>query len=124
MFLKLMVKWLINSVAVFVASYLVKGIIIEHFWAGVIAAAVLGIVNAFIKPVIFILTLPITLLTLGFFTLIINALMLRLVSWAVDGFVVSGFWAAFWGALIISIVSWFISMVFDSEIRLVRGGRR
>jgi putative membrane protein len=118
---KLIIKWLINSLAVFAAGYLVHGIHISDFWSGVIAAALLGIVNAFIRPVLIILTLPLSVLTLGLFTLVINALMLKLVSWAVAGFAVEGFWAAFWGAIVISLVSWFISILFDAEFHFFKG---
>ena len=95
---KLLIKWLINSLAVFAAGYLTRGTHIADFWSGVIAAALLGIVNAFIRPVLVILTLPLSILTLGLFTLVINALMLKLVAWAVAGFAVEGFWAAFLGS--------------------------
>lgn len=123
---RLLVRWLINSLALFAAGYLVKGIVIYDFWSGLAAAALLGIVNAFIRPIIVILTLPINILTLGLFTLVINALMLKLVVWAVGGIAVHGFWAAFWGALVISIVSWVISLMFDADIKVSfrHGGRR
>ncbi len=121
MILRLFAKWLINSLAVFAAGYLVYGIHILDFWSGVTAAALLGIVNAFIRPVLIILTMPLNILTLGLFTLVINALMLKLVSWAVAGFEVSGFWPAFWGALVISLVSWFISILLDAEFHFFKG---
>ena len=125
--LGLLAKWLVNSLSLFAASYLVNGIVILDFWSGLAAAALLGIVNAIIRPVIVILTLPINILTLGLFTLVINALMLELVSWAIEGFNVTGFWPAFWGALVISLVSWFINLFFDSrgKVSVIRyGGRR
>jgi len=117
MLLRLLVKWLINSLALFAADYLVDGIRIMDFWSGVGAAALLGIVNAFIRPVVILLTLPINVVTLGLFILVINALMLKLVAWSINGLVIEGFWPAFWGALIISLVSWFISMLFDADIK-------
>ena len=121
---RLLAKWLINSLALFAADYLVRGIVIYDFWSGLAAAALLGIVNAFIRPIVIVLTLPINIITLGLFTLVINALMLKLVAWAVGGIAIRGFWAAFWGALVISVVSWLISLLFDSDIKVVyrRGG--
>lgn len=76
---------------------------------------------------IILLTLPINIMTLGLFTLVINAFMLRLVAWLVGGITITGFWAAFWGALVISLVSWFLSLMFDSRLKVSvirRGGRR
>ena len=125
--LGLLVKWLINSLALFAASYLVNGLVIHDFWSGLAAAALLGIINSIIRPVVILLTLPINILTLGLFTLVINALMLELVAWAIKGVSVSGFWAAFWGALVISLVSWFINMLFGSNLKVSyirRGGQR
>lgn len=125
--LGLLVKWLVNSLALFAADWLVTGIVITDFWSGLAAAALLGIVNAVIRPVVIVLTLPITIVTLGLFTLVVNALMLKLVAWAIPDFAVNGFWAAFWGALIISFVSWFINTLFDSNWRVSyirRGGQR
>ncbi|MBI5189815.1 MAG: phage holin family protein [Nitrospirae bacterium] len=123
----MLVKWLVNSLALFAADWLVAGIVIYDFWSGLAAAALLGIVNAVIRPVVIVLTLPITIVTLGLFTLVVNALMLKLVAWAIPDFAVNGFWAAFWGALIISVVSWFINTIFDSNWRISyikRGGHR
>lgn len=125
--LGLLAKWLVNSFALFAASYLVAGIVIHDFWSGIAAAALLGIVNAVIRPVVVILTLPINIVTLGLFTLLINAFMLKIVAWIIRGFSVHGFWAAFWGALVISLVSWFINLLFDSNLKVSyirRGGPR
>ena len=125
--LGLLAKWLVNSLALFAADYLVSGLAIYDFWSGLAAAALLGIVNAVIRPVLIILTLPINIMTLGLFTLVINALMLRLVAWLVGGITITGFWPAFWGAIIISLVSWFLSLFFDSRLKVSvirRGGRR
>ncbi len=123
---RLVIKWLINSLALFAAAYLVNGIYITDFWSGVAAAALLGIVNAVLRPVIILLTLPINVMTLGLFTLVINAFMLKLVSWIIPEVVVKGFWPAFWGSLVITIVSWVITMLFDAEVKfgIWKGGRR
>lgn len=109
----ILLKWFINALALYLASHLVKGIQVSGTWALLLAAALLGILNAVIRPLLVILTLPITILTLGLFTLIINGLMLWLVSCLIKGFVIQDFWAAFWGALLISIVSAIINWLID-----------
>jgi putative membrane protein len=100
-------RWLIITMAILVASMLVPGIKVDSLTTAIIAAALLGLINVFIKPVLLILTLPLSILTLGVFTFIINALMLELVAYFVKGFEVQSFLAAFLGSLIISIVTWF-----------------
>jgi putative membrane protein len=104
--LVLIVRWLVITVAILIAATIVPGIRVESLTTAVIAAAILGIINTFLRPVLLILTLPLTILTLGVFTFILNALMLLLVSYFVPEFKVDGFFSAFLGALIISIVSW------------------
>jgi putative membrane protein len=101
------VRWVLSTLAVMLAAYIVPGVSVENFWAALIAALVIGLVNAIIRPLVILLTLPATILTLGLFTLIINALMFWLAAWFVPGFDVSGFWAAFGGALIFWAVGWF-----------------
>ena len=123
----LLAKWLVNSLALFAANYIISGINIYDFWSGLAAAALLGIVNAIIRPVVVLLTLPINIMTLGLFTLVINAFMLKLVAMVIGGITINGFWPAFWGAIVISLVSWFLSLLFDSRFQvnvIKRGGRR
>jgi putative membrane protein len=93
--------------AIIAASMLVPGIKVDSLLTAILAAAVLGLINVFIKPVLIILTLPLSILTLGVFTFFINALLLALVAYFVRGFEVQSFLAAFLGSLIISIVTWF-----------------
>ena len=100
-------RWLIIVMAILVASMLVPGIEVDSLTTAILAAALLGLINVFIKPVLLILTLPLSILTLGVFTFFINALMLELVAYFVPGFKVHSFLAAFLGSLIISIVTWF-----------------
>lgn len=100
------ILWIINALAVMLTAYLVPGVIVSSFWSALIAAVVIGLVNAIIRPLALLLTLPINILTLGLFTLVINALMFWLASALVPGFTVTGFWAAFIGALVFWIVSW------------------
>jgi len=105
----LLLKWLINALALFITTYLVKGIEVSGPGAVLMAAALLGILNALIRPILIILTLPINIITLGLFTLVINGCMLWFVSLLIKGFVIQGFWPAVIGALLISLVSWFIN---------------
>ncbi len=103
---RILLKWLINTLALLVTAYFVKGIQVTGASSLILAAALLGILNAFIRPILIILTLPINIITLGLFTLIINGAMLWFVSLIIKGFVIQGFWPAIIGALIISLVSW------------------
>jgi putative membrane protein len=110
---RILLKCLVNALALYLATVWVKGIQVSGTGALLLAAALLGILNAVIRPFFIILTLPITILSLGLFTLIINGLMLWLVSFMIKGFVIQGFWAAFWGALLISIISWIINGLIE-----------
>ena len=102
----IILRWLTLTAAIMLASYLLDGILIDSFLSAVAAAAVLGILNAFFRPIALILTLPINVFSLGLFTFIINAMMLKMASGLIDGFEIHGFWTAVFGALIISLVSW------------------
>jgi putative membrane protein len=103
--MRFLLRWLILTVAIIFASYFLEGIRVEDFFSAFFAAALLGLLNVFFRPVLIILTLPINILSLGLFTFIINALLLKMVSGVVSGFDVIGFWAAIFGSLIISIIS-------------------
>ena len=103
-------RLLINVVAILIIAHIAPGLIrVDGFLAALIAAVVLGIVNTIIRPILVILTFPLTLLTFGLFLLVINALMLWLVSALLSGFHVNGFWGALFGSILISIVSWLLS---------------
>jgi len=108
-------RWLINTVSLILITYLVPGISVASFYTALIAALFLGIVNAVIRPVLIILTLPINILTLGLFTLIINALMFWFVSSFVKGFDIIGFWPAFWAALIYWLITLFTNSLISEE---------
>lgn len=114
-----LLRWSMNLLALVVAASMIKGIRIEGIGMGILAAGILGIVNAVIRPVALILTLPINLLTLGLFTLVINAVMLQLVASLVPGFIIETFRAAFWGALTISIISWLLNIFVGGDGRVV-----
>src|SRR3954468_1510777 len=107
-----LVRWLVTTVAVMVASSVIHGIRYDSMQSLIVAALLLGILNAFLRPILLILSVPLILLTLGFFILIINGLMLFFVPGIVNGFHVESFGSAFWGAIVISIVSWILSAFF------------
>lgn len=98
-------KWFVTFCAVLITERLLPGIYASGLGTLIVAALILGIFNAILRPVLLIITLPITILTFGLFALIINGLVLAITSALIPGFVVTGFWAAVWGALIISIFS-------------------
>jgi putative membrane protein len=112
-------RWSVNLLALVVAGSVIKGIRIESLEMGIVAAIILGIVNAVIRPVVLLLTLPINLLTLGLFTLVINAAMLMFVSSLVSGFVIESFRSAFFGALVISLISWGVNIFISSSGKLI-----
>lgn len=100
----LLLRWLLNTIILLIVGLIVPGVKFENFWSALITALVLGFLNALIRPLIILLTLPVNILTLGLFTLIINAFLFWLASTIVKGFEVSNFWAAFFGALVYSII--------------------
>lgn len=114
------IRWLILTAAIIAASYLIDGIRISGFFSAFFAAAVLGILNALFRPILFILTLPINIMTLGLFTFIINALLLKMASGVIPGFDVHGFWSAVFAALIISGVNWVLSSFINEQGRIAR----
>jgi putative membrane protein len=109
--LRLIVVWLINAVALLTVAYLMPSIRVDSIGAALVAAVVLGLVNAVIRPILILLTLPATLLTLGLFIFVINGLLFWMVGSWLQGFTVSGFWWGFFGAIVYSIVSWALSAV-------------
>ena len=105
----LIVRWFINALAILATAYLVQGIRVEGFMAALVAAFILGIVNAILRPILILLTLPVNFLTLGLFTFVINGLMLWLVGSVVNGFYVRSLWAGIVGSIVISIISYIIN---------------
>ena len=110
----ILIRWLTTTAAIVATSYLLPGIHVSGFLPAIFVAAVLGILNAFFRPVALLLTLPINILSLGLFTFIINALMLKMASGVIPGFDVYGFWTAIFGSLLISLFSWLLNS-FVSE---------
>jgi len=109
------IRLLINMVAILIIAYLLPKVIgVDSWMAALVAAFLLGFVNTFIRPLLVLLTLPLTVVTFGFFLLVINGLLLWLVSAVVRGFHVNGFWGAVIGSILISIVSWVLSSFVSS----------
>lgn len=109
-----LVQWAITALSLWVASRLFKGLSFESTGALIGSALLLGLANALVKPLLIVLTLPLTLLTFGLFLLVINALMILLVAALVRGFKVSGFWTAFFASIFISILSIAVGSLVDS----------
>ncbi|HSW88333.1 MAG TPA: phage holin family protein [Candidatus Saccharimonadales bacterium] len=101
----LLISWLVSTIAIIVTAYFLPGVHISSLTAALVTAVILGIVNAILKPLLILFTLPLTILTLGLFTFVINALMILLVSAVVPGFKVDGFWWALLFSIVMSIVN-------------------
>ena len=108
MILRLLLVWLINTVALIAAAYLMPSISVSSFESALLAALVLGLVNAIVRPVLVLLTLPVTILTLGLI-FVLNGLLFWMVGSWLEGFNVGGFWAGVFGAIVFSLVSWLLS---------------
>ena len=106
---------LVAALGLWLATEWVPGIRVESAGTLILAALLLGVVNAIVRPVVVILTLPFTLVTLGLFLLVVNAAMLGLVAAFLPGMGIEGFWPAFWAAIIVSIVSWIGSVLFKKD---------
>lgn len=113
----ILVRLFLNALALMGVAYLVPGVAVTSFPQAFIAAIVIALVNALIRPLIKLLSLPVTVLTLGLFILVINALMFWLASKLAPGFTVSGFAAAFWGALTFSIISWLANVLIVERLK-------
>ncbi len=116
--MRLILRVLVNAVALWVAAALFSGITLSsRFVTILIVAAIFGLVNAFLKPIATLLTVPLTILTLGLFTLVVNAVMLQITDALTSGLEVTGFWTSVGGGLVISIVSWALSTFVPDEDR-------
>lgn len=104
--MKLFLTWLISALAIFISAWIVPGVTISSFGSALLAALILGAVNAFIRPILLLLTLPINILTLGLFTLVINVAMVGLVALILPGFAIANFWTALLFTIILSLVVW------------------
>ena len=109
MILKLALVWLINALALVAVAYLMPSVTVSSFGAALAAALVLGLINAVVRPVLVLLTLPVTILTLGLFIFVLNGLLFWMVGSWLEGFEVGGFWSGVFGAILFSLVSWALS---------------
>jgi putative membrane protein len=109
MAMRLLLVWLINAAALLALPFLMSSITVDSIPAALIAALLLGLVNTFVRPLLILLTLPVTLLTLGLFIFVLNGLLFWFVGSFVQGFHVAGFWSAIFGAILYSIISWALS---------------
>ena len=107
--IKLLLVWLINAVALIAVAYLMPGVSVATFTTALVAALILGLINAVVRPVLVLLTLPVTILTLGLFIFVLNGLLFWLVGSWIQGFVVEGFWSGVFGAIVFSLISWILS---------------
>jgi len=113
----LLIRFAITWVAVFLAGYIIPGIRVDTAGAGIAAAMLLALLNAILRPILYMVSIPLIILSLGLFAVVINALLLELVAWLVQGFHVNGFWPAFWGAVVISVVSTILNLWVSGEGR-------
>ncbi len=109
--MNLLLRWLLNAIALLLVAYLVPGFGVSSLYTALVVALVLGIVNAIIKPVLILVTLPINILTLGLFTLVINAVLIWFVSTLIKGFTISSFTAALIGGAILWVISWLTNSI-------------
>ena len=111
MVLYIILRWLVNALVLMLLANILRGVEIESFYAALITALTLGIVNALIRPLVILLTLPVNILTLGLFTLVINAILFWFVSTFIKGFNITDFWSAFWGALLFSLFAILLNFI-------------
>ena len=107
--MRLLLVWLINAVALFALRYVFPWVQIDSFWTALVAALALGLINALIRPLLLLLTLPVTIVTLGLFIFVINGLLFWWVGSFIAGFHVDGFWSGVFGAIVYSLISWLLS---------------
>jgi len=113
--MKLILKWLISTMAVMASAYIIPGIGVANFWAALWLAAFLAVINVVLKPILIVLTLPINILTLGLFTFVINAVLILLASSVIKGFMVAGFWWAMLFSIVLSIISYILHKMFGTK---------
>lgn len=106
------IKLLLTALAAFFAAKLTPGVNITSYWTAILLAIVLGLLDVFVKPILEFISIPVTIVTLGLFLLVINALIIMLASWIINSFQVSGFWSAMLYSIIFSIVSWLLNIIF------------
>ena len=110
--MRFLTRLLLNGLAILFAAWLVPGLHLDSPWSAVFAGVILGVVNAIVRPVLFILTLPFTLVTLGLFIFVLNAICLGLTAALLPGFEIASYWSALLGAIIVTLVSWILNGLF------------
>ncbi|MDJ0509811.1 MAG: phage holin family protein [Crocosphaera sp.] len=110
-----LLTWIITALSLVITAYLIPGIVIKGLAVAAIAALVMGLINAIVKPILLILTLPLTVLTLGLFLFVVNAISFSLVSYFTPGFSIATFWDALFGSIILSIISSVLNQLLDSQ---------
>lgn len=119
-----LIKWMMNIAALFIVVYVAGGVSTDGWQSLVVAAFILGLFNAFLRPALILLTLPFNILSLGLFTLIINGFLFYLTSKFVKGFYVMDFWSAFWAALLFSVISFLLNIFLGPDINIkIRSGK-
>ncbi len=113
--MRLLLLWILNAVALLAVTWLLPSIQVASFGTALVAALVLGFINTLVRPVLALLTLPITVLTLGIFYLVLNGLLFWLASALLPGFQVAGFWAAFLGAILYGVIAWALSALIPNS---------
>ncbi|MBM4328778.1 MAG: phage holin family protein [Deltaproteobacteria bacterium] len=111
----ILIRWLVTTLAILMIPHLISGVRVEGIGSALAAAAILGILNALIRPILIVLTLPLTIVTLGLFILVINALLFQFAGWVVSGLHIDSFWSALFGSLIVSVVSWIMNSALPSS---------
>ena len=112
----LLLVWILNAVSLLVVAYVLPGIVVASFGSAMLAALVLGLINSLVKPFLILLTLPITIITLGLFLIVLNALMFWFAGSVLKGFQVNGFWWAVGGAILYSLISGFLSNLINNDL--------
>lgn len=113
--MRLLAIWIINALALLALPWIIPSVQVASFGTALFVALVLGLINTVLRPLLILLTLPVTLLTLGLFIFVINALLFQLAGYLIDGFNVGGFWPALVGSIVYSVISWALSGLFLSS---------
>jgi putative membrane protein len=118
--MRFLINWFLYALAIGITAYILPGVRLDGIFSALVTAAILGLVNGFLRPVLFIFTLPLTILPLGLFTFVLNALMVLLAAAIVPGFVVTGFWWAVLFSLVLSVFVYFLGEVTEPPERTIR----
>ena len=112
----MLLRWFLFALVIMLIAWILPGISVSSIWTALVVVLIIGLINIFIKPILTFITLPINVLTLGLFSLVVNALLFMLVGYLSPGFSVDGFWNALWGSLILAVLSWPINKIGDNQV--------